>query len=167
MNNDATSIRLNDGNIGCSRCKLPLIEIHSPFYIRKEYVGHFDSIDCPICHFHIFTEKGYGNAMQMACKYGLVGPPEEEEEVEMCNTSQSQDIPVESSTSRVTKEQFLIMTVQGQISLLQFIQSDNRHKINYNQDESIDILQGSLNDLNDSVQSSLKAMRNFTLVDVT
>lgn len=82
MSEDATSTRLDDGSIGCSRCKLPLTEVRSPFYIRKEYVGHFDSLDCPLCHFHIFTEKGYDDAMQMAHRYGLVGPPEEE--VEMC-----------------------------------------------------------------------------------
>lgn len=73
--------RLDDESIGCSRCKLPLTEVSSPYYISKEYVGHFDSLDCPLCHFHVFTEKGYDHAMQTAYEYSLVGPPEEDESV--------------------------------------------------------------------------------------
>ena len=161
MSEDATSTSLDDGGIGCSRCRLPLTETHSPFYIRKEYVGHFDSLDCPLCHFHIFTEKGYGDAMQMAHGYGLVGPPEE---VEMCDTVQAQDT-FGSITSRVIEERLAIMTVQRQISFLQFTESCNRHKINHD-DESVDALRGLLNNIIVPVQYHLKAIEQLVVVDV-
>lgn len=162
MSEDATSTRLDDGSIGCSRCRLPLTVARSPFYIRKEYVGHFDSLDCPLCHFHIFTEKGYGDAIQMAYRYGLVGPPEE---VAMCETMKAQDTPVELITSRIVEERPAIITVQGQVSLLQFIESDN-HKISYDRDERADILRGSLDNTIVPVQSPIKAMEQLITVDV-
>lgn len=57
------------------------------------------------------------------------------------------------------------MTVQGQVSLLQFIKSDN-HKINYDRDESSDILSGLSDNPIVPVQSHLKAMRQLIMVGV-
>ena len=162
MKEDATSTRLDDGSIGCSRCKLSLTKARSPFYIRKEYVGHFDSLDCPLCHFHIFTEKGYDNAMQMAYRCGLVGPPEE---VETCEATHDQDAAVEPITSRVVEERLTIMTVQSQASIHQFVEGDN-HKINYDRDENTGVLKGLLDTPIVPVQSSLKAMGHLIVVDV-
>ena len=72
-------IRTSTGDIGCPRCETLLKIKKSPFSIRDEYVGHFESLVCPICNYFVFTSKGYEDAVSEARKYGLIGPAEVKE----------------------------------------------------------------------------------------
>ena len=74
-----TPTRLDSGNLGCPSCKIELETKDSPFYVHGEYVGHFESLVCSICSFHLFTAKGYDAAIKQASKFGLVGQKEEVE----------------------------------------------------------------------------------------
>ena len=64
-------IRLASGKIGCGRCGTALIKGSAPFYIRKEYVGVFESYVCPICNYSALTEGGYEAAIKQAKRMDL------------------------------------------------------------------------------------------------
>lgn len=74
-----TPIRLDSNDLGCPRCKTKLELGNSPFTINDEYVGHFESLFCSICHYHLLTAEGYDKAIKQASKFGLVGSEEEYE----------------------------------------------------------------------------------------
>ena len=65
------------GSLGCPRCSSRLEKKRAPFVLHGEYVGHFESLVCPICHFSVLTSDGYEKAIAEASRYGLVGPPEQ------------------------------------------------------------------------------------------
>jgi len=69
-------IRTSTGDIGCPRCETNLKIKKAPFFLSEEYVGHFESLVCPICNYFVLTSKGYEDAISEARKYGLVGPAE-------------------------------------------------------------------------------------------
>lgn len=69
--------RNSTGGLDCPRCGTVLVNGKSPLYLRKEYVGVFDSLLCRMCHYYLLTASGYDNALIEARKYGLVGPEEE------------------------------------------------------------------------------------------
>lgn len=68
-----TPLRLKDGTLGCPDCKTSLQSRKSPFNFHGEYVGHFESYVCSICNFHLFTSKGYDNAIKTAKSFGMIG----------------------------------------------------------------------------------------------
>lgn len=68
----------NDKDIlECPRCNSPLMKKLSPFYLRGEHIGRFESLVCDICNYSALTAIGYDKAMLEARKFGLVGPHEE------------------------------------------------------------------------------------------
>ena len=75
----ASPIRLETGDLGCPHCKYILDSVKSPFYLRDEYVGHFDSLSCSICNFHLFTAKGYELAIKTAKKFDFINSKIESE----------------------------------------------------------------------------------------
>ena len=66
-------VRLESGKIGCGRCGTALAVGGAPFYIRKEYVGVFESYVCPICNYSALTEDGYEAGIRQAKRMGLCG----------------------------------------------------------------------------------------------
>jgi len=80
-----TPVRLDSGELGCPRCNTVLEIGKSPFNIHEEYVGHFESLLCSICNYHLFTATGYDNAIKKASTFGLVGQEETKEEIEVDN----------------------------------------------------------------------------------
>lgn len=68
-----TPLRLKDGTLGCPDCKTSLQSRKSPFDFHGEYVGHFESYVCSICNFHLFTSKGYDDAIKTAKGFGMIG----------------------------------------------------------------------------------------------
>ncbi len=74
--------RTSSGGIGCPRCRTVLNEGNAPFFLQGEYVGVFESIVCPICHFSALTEKGYGNAVVKAKKLGIMSVDTEFPDIE-------------------------------------------------------------------------------------
>ena len=70
---DDAPVRLESGKIGCGRCGTALAVGGAPFYIRKEYVGVFESYVCPICNYSALTEGGYKAGMRQAKRMGLCG----------------------------------------------------------------------------------------------
>ena len=69
----------DSGALTCSRCDTVLETKKAPFHLHDEYVGHFESLVCPICNYHVLTENGYDKAITEAMKFGLVGPAEVKE----------------------------------------------------------------------------------------
>jgi len=74
-----TPIRTKTGSIGCPRCETILKIKKASFLLDEEYVGHFESLVCPICNYSILTENGYESAIEEAKKFGLVGSAEVKE----------------------------------------------------------------------------------------
>ena len=70
---DDAPVRLESGKIGCGRCGTALTVDGAPFYIRKEYVGVFESYVCPICNYSALTEDGYEAGIRQAKRMGLFG----------------------------------------------------------------------------------------------
>ena len=68
----ANPIRLETGGLGCPDCKFVLGSVKSPFYLHDKYVGHFDSLSCSICNYHLFTSKGYELAIKTVNRFGLI-----------------------------------------------------------------------------------------------
>ena len=67
-------IQLANDELGCPRCKTPLVEGKSPFYFQKVKVGSFDSLRCDFCGFFILTEIGFRESSKSITKLGLVEP---------------------------------------------------------------------------------------------
>jgi hypothetical protein len=74
-------IRTTAGDIGCPKCSTPLEINKAPFLLHNEYVGHFESLVCPICNYSALTETGYDQAIDEAKKFGMIGPAHNENEV--------------------------------------------------------------------------------------
>lgn len=70
---DDVPVRLASGKIGCGICGTALTKGSAPFYIRKEYVGIFESYVCPICNYSALTEDGYKAGIKQAKRMGLCG----------------------------------------------------------------------------------------------
>ena len=70
---DDAPVMLESGKIGCGRCGTALAVGGAPFYIRKEYVGVFESYVCPICNYSALTEDGYEAGIRQAKRMGLCG----------------------------------------------------------------------------------------------
>ena len=75
----ANPIRLETDGLGCPDCKYALGSVKSPFYLHDKYVGHFDSLSCSICSYHLFTSKGYELAIKTANRFGLINSKIERE----------------------------------------------------------------------------------------
>ncbi len=74
-------IRALSGDIGCPKCNTALETKKAPFYLHDEYVGHFESLVCPICHYSVLTDQGYDEAINVASQFGMIGPAYEEQEI--------------------------------------------------------------------------------------
>lgn len=71
------------GHILCPRCGTRLNKDKAPFKMHGEYLGKFESLVCPICNYSVLTGEGYDQAIAEAAKFGLVGPAQEEEILEI------------------------------------------------------------------------------------
>ena len=82
-NSDMTNspIRLETGGLGCPDCKYALDSVKSAFYLHDEYVGHFDSLSCSICRYHLFTSEGYKLAIETAKKFDVIKKNKEFEDL--------------------------------------------------------------------------------------
>lgn len=67
------------GNLTCPRCTTVLENGRAPLVIHGEYVGRYEALVCPICHYSAFTSKGIQKGMEDARQIGLIGPPEQRE----------------------------------------------------------------------------------------
>lgn len=61
----------------CPKCGSILILENTPFYVRGEYLGNFESVICKNSHFSALTESGFKDASIIAEQRGLIGPAEE------------------------------------------------------------------------------------------
>ena len=76
-NSNPSPVRTKSGKISCPRCETELASSRSVFFINDEYVGKFESLECPICHYYVLTANGYDEAIATAEELGLIGPQED------------------------------------------------------------------------------------------
>lgn len=91
------------GHILCPRCGTRLNKERAPFKVHGEYLGKFESLVCPICNYSVLTGEGYDQAIAEATKFGLVGPAQEEEILEIV-TKPLELSPIEVSMNTTNLE---------------------------------------------------------------
>jgi hypothetical protein len=91
--------------------------------LRGEYVGKFDSLVCPICHYSALTSLGYAAAITKAEQMGLIGPPELEATLE--TVDQTLTIPVISLQSNFGKRRSFATTSEKEhVQVLDTLESE-------------------------------------------
>lgn len=73
--------RSPSGGLDCPRCGTRLGHGKAPLNLHGEYVGKYEALVCPVCHYAAFTSNGIQMATEDAKQIGLVGPAEPGETV--------------------------------------------------------------------------------------
>ncbi len=59
----------------CPRCGTAMLARKEPLRVRNAYVGTYNAMSCPVCHYYYFTDDEYDLAWRDARSLGLVGVP--------------------------------------------------------------------------------------------
>ena len=65
-------IQLKSGAFGCPDCKTALAKSLVPYFEDGSFLGAFDGLRCPMCHYSMFSEKKYEDLQRSAYQAGTI-----------------------------------------------------------------------------------------------